>query len=44
MFANQSLAALRALLSGPVGTVIRLHVRGPRGNERDASLTLADYV
>lgn len=42
--ANQSLAALRALLSGPVGTVIRLHVRGPRGNERDASLTLADYV
>ncbi|MBV8343661.1 MAG: aspartyl protease family protein [Candidatus Eremiobacteraeota bacterium] len=42
--ANLSLAALRELLSGPPGTVVRLHVRGPRGAERDASLTLADYV
>jgi C-terminal processing protease CtpA/Prc len=42
--ANLSLAALRALLSGPTGTVVRLHIRGPRGVERDASLTLADYV
>jgi C-terminal processing protease CtpA/Prc len=42
--ANQSLAALRALLSGPAGSVVHLHIRGPRGVERDAALTLADYV
>ncbi len=42
--ANQSLAALRTLLSGPADTVVRLHIRGPRGVERDATLTLADYV
>ena len=42
--ANQSLSTLRALLAGPVGTVVRLHIRGPRGVERDASITLADYV
>ncbi|HVR45946.1 MAG TPA: aspartyl protease family protein [Candidatus Binatia bacterium] len=42
--ANQSLAALRALLSGPSGTIVRLRIRGPRGVERDATLTLADYV
>ncbi len=42
--ANSSLAALRALLSGPSGTIVRLHIRGPRGVERDVTLTLADYV
>jgi hypothetical protein len=42
--ASSSLAALRTLLSGPAGSVVRLHVRGPRGVERDATLTLADYV
>jgi C-terminal processing protease CtpA/Prc len=42
--ANQSLAALRGLLSGPAGTIVKLHIRGPRGVERDATVTLADYV
>ncbi len=42
--ANQSLSALRALFSGPVGTAVHLHIRGSRGAERDATLTLADYV
>jgi PDZ domain/Aspartyl protease len=41
---SESLAALRALLSGPAGTVVHLHIRGPAGHERDATLTLADYV
>lgn len=39
-----SLAALRTLLAGPSGTVVHLHIRGPRGNERDVTLTLSDYV
>ncbi|HYL27913.1 MAG TPA: PDZ domain-containing protein [Candidatus Nitrosotalea sp.] len=42
--ANESLAALRQLLAGPAGSVVRLHVRGPAGHERDAMLTLRDYV
>jgi predicted aspartyl protease len=42
--AKWSLSALRALLSGPTGTVVHLHIRGPRGNERDVTLTLSDYV
>ena len=42
--ANESLAALRAQLSAPVGTTVRLHIRGPHGVERDATLKLADYV
>jgi hypothetical protein len=41
---NDSLAALRALLSGPAGTVVHLRVRGPQGSVRDVTLTLADYV
>ncbi len=41
---NQSLAALRAMLSGPPGGVVRLHIRGPAGHERDATLTLKAYV
>jgi hypothetical protein len=41
---NQSLAQLRALLAGPAGTRVILHIRGPLGRERDATLTLADYV
>jgi hypothetical protein len=41
---TQSLAGIRATLSGPAGTVVRLHIRGPAGHERDVSLTLADYV
>jgi hypothetical protein len=41
---NESLAALRALLSGPAGTLVHLHVRGPAGRERDVTLKLADYV
>jgi hypothetical protein len=41
---NAQLAALRALLAGPAGTVVHLRIRGPRGVERDLSLTLADYV
>ncbi len=40
---SQSLAALRALLSGPAGTTVKLHVRNASG-ERDVKLTLADYV
>ena len=40
---STSLAALRALLSGQPGTVLRLHVRGAQG-ERDVTVTLADYV
>jgi hypothetical protein len=42
--ANESLAALRAQLSAPVGTSVRLHIRGPHGVERDTTLKLADYV
>lgn len=41
---SQSLAALRTLLSGPAGTTVRIHIRGPAGRERDAMLKLADYV
>ncbi|MBV9717870.1 MAG: aspartyl protease family protein [Candidatus Eremiobacteraeota bacterium] len=41
---NDSLAALRALLSGPTGTVVRLRIRGPGGRERESTLTLSDYV
>ena len=41
---SQSLAALRDLLAGPAGSVVRLHIRGPAGRERDATLTLKDYV
>ncbi len=39
-----SLAALRAMLAGPAGSVVHLHVRGPAGRERDAALTLKEYV
>jgi hypothetical protein len=42
--ASDSLAALRALLAGPAGSVVRLRIRGPAGHERDAPITLADYV
>jgi C-terminal processing protease CtpA/Prc len=42
--ANDSLAALRQLLSGAVGTVVHLHVRTAGGAQRDDTLTLADYV
>jgi PDZ domain/Aspartyl protease len=42
--ANESLAALRELLRGPAGSAVRLHIRGPGGQERDVTLTLADYV
>lgn len=42
--AQTSLAQLRAMLSGPAGTSVTLHVRGPAGHERDATLKLADYV
>jgi PDZ domain len=41
---NDSLAALRALLSSPAGTVVHLHVRGAQGSVRDVTVTLADYV
>jgi hypothetical protein len=41
---NAQLAALRTLLAGPAGTVVHMRIRGPRGVERDLSLTLADYV
>ena len=41
---STSLAGVRMLLSGPTGSVIHLHIRGPAGHERDATLTLADYV
>jgi hypothetical protein len=41
---SESLPALRAQLSAPAGTVVRLHIRGPRGVERDTTLKLADYV
>lgn len=40
---DRTLAELRALLSAPAGTVVRLHVRGAK-RERDVTLTLADYV
>jgi hypothetical protein len=40
---STTLAGLRAMLAGPAGTVVHLHVRS--GNsERDVQLTLADYV
>ncbi|MGB8908605.1 MAG: aspartyl protease family protein [Candidatus Cybelea sp.] len=42
--ASTSLAGLRTLLAGPSGSVVRLHIRGPAGHERDATLTLKDYV
>jgi PDZ domain/Aspartyl protease len=41
---SDSLAAIRGVLSGPVGSVARLRIRGPAGHERDVPLTLADYV
>ncbi len=40
----QSLAALRTLLSGAAGSLVRIHLRGPAGHERDATLKLADYI
>lgn len=40
---NESLAALRGLLSGPAGTVIHLRVRAAQ-TPREVTLTLADYV
>jgi membrane-associated protease RseP (regulator of RpoE activity) len=42
--AKWSLSAMRTLLSGPTGTVVHLRIRGPRGNERDVTLSLSDYV
>jgi hypothetical protein len=42
--ATQSLAAVRARLSSPAGTVVHLGVRNPRTAVRDVTLTLADYV
>lgn len=41
---NSSLVQLRTTLSGPVGTTVTLHIRGPAGHERDATIKLADYV
>ena len=41
---SSSLAQLRTTLSGPVGTTVTLHIRGPAGHERDATIKLADYV
>jgi C-terminal processing protease CtpA/Prc len=40
---SMSLAQLRTLFSGPVGTLFHLRVRGAAG-ERDVTLTLQDYV
>ena len=40
---NESLAALRALLSGPAGSVVHIRVRAAQ-TPRDVTLTLADYV
>jgi hypothetical protein len=40
---SQSLADVRSRLSGPIGTVLHLRVRGSSG-ERDVTLKLADYV
>ncbi len=42
--ASTSLAGVRMLLSGAAGSAVHLHIRGPAGHERDAALTLADYV
>jgi hypothetical protein len=42
--ANMSLAGIRTLFSGPAGSVVHVHLRGPRGHERDTTITLADYV
>ncbi|MGA9946300.1 MAG: aspartyl protease family protein [Candidatus Cybelea sp.] len=42
--ASTSLAGLRTLLAGPSGSVVHLHIRGPAGHDRDATLTLNDYV
>jgi hypothetical protein len=42
--AKWSLPSLRTLLASAAGTVVHLHIRGPRGHERDVTLTLADYV
>ncbi len=42
--ANDSLAQLRTLLAGSVGTIVHLQVRGASGSERSITLTLADYV
>jgi hypothetical protein len=42
--AATSLAGLRTLLAGSSGSVVHLHIRGPAGHERDATLTLRDYV
>jgi hypothetical protein len=41
---STSLAGLRTVLSGSPGSVVRLHIRGPAGHERDATLVLKDYV
>ena len=40
---STTLAGLRTMLAGPAGTVVHLHVRTGT-NERDVTLTLADYV
>jgi hypothetical protein len=42
--ATTSLAGIRTLLAEPAGSVVHIHLRGPRGHERDTSITLADYV
>jgi hypothetical protein len=42
--ASISLAALRGLLSAPVGTIVRLGIRSPAGAQRTVAITLADYV
>lgn len=41
---SQSLAALRVLLSSASGTVVRLRIRDAAGQQRDVTVTLADYV
>jgi C-terminal processing protease CtpA/Prc len=41
---STSLAGLRTVLSGSPGSVVRLHIRGPAGHERDATIILKDYV
>jgi hypothetical protein len=41
---SESLAALRTVLSGSAGTTVNIHIRGPAGRERDATLKLADYI
>ncbi len=41
---NVSLAGLRGMLAGPGGSVVHLRIRGPAGRERDAAVTLKEYV